>query len=865
MAGTDDQHCAVLTVAIADYDGPRIPVTPVHDAGVAFADLFEGPDGRPQHIALNHRLGPRVAEAEVRAGIRAWGGAGADIGLLLWTGHCDRDSEGQALVQVSDATLAATTLAGWIKDQRFRRWLVVVDGCFAGAVLDALYPLLDRAAAGPDQSCLLLGSSNDLDSADAGRFTTALAGVLADGPARGWWSTSDRFLVVGKVIDRLDEELVGIDPALVGVRPKLGGRRWSSRVFPNPLYRPLSSVVALDEAHFLPKARGIDTGESGWYFTGRSHVLRRIVAWLSEPGHGLFVVTGPAGTGKSAVLGRVVTLSVPEHRRLAEAAGVLERAPAGTVPPEGVVTAAFHARDKRLDQLLGFLGQVLDLGPVDRVGQLTDALEVRRAPAVLVVDALDEAATGHARRMVLEVLAPLARMAGVKVLVGTRPGVVRWHDEDRLATAAPQVADLAVEPDTEADIAAYATERLLRLEGSPYAGQPAMATTVGEGVAARALADADAQGRRVASFLVARVLTRTLVHQPPLALEPGWQGRLPSGFDEAFEADLATYAGRLGAERAQIIRDLLEALAWDEGSGLPRHLIPLLTEAVTGRDCDDDDVAMVLAEAPGHLSEAEVQGWAVYRLYHQRLREHLRAVTVRRQGGDDPGPGVHARITDRLIAYGVARHWADVDPYLAATLPGHARLGGRIEALVMAEGYLEHAEPDALLAAMSLTAPGTAGSRMRTYRRASHTLAGRLPDERRLALGLAAARANEEPIGGPPGSMSARWARGPLETALQTLTGHTGPVTAVAVGEVEGRAVAVTGGVDGTVRVWDLASGRPRGEPLTGHTGPVSAVAVGEVDGRAVAVTGSDDGTVRVWDLASGRPRASPSPATPAR
>ncbi|MGH9277550.1 MAG: hypothetical protein ACRD12_05515, partial [Acidimicrobiales bacterium] len=67
---------------------------------------------------------------------------------------------------------------------------------------------------------------------------------------------------------------------------------------------------------------------------------------------------------------------------------------------------------------------------------------------------------------------------------------------------------------------------------------------------------------------------------------------------------------------------------------------------------------------------------------------------------------------------------------------------------------------------------------------------------------------------------------------------------------VEGRAVAVSGGDDGTVRVWDLASGRPAGEPLTGHTDWVRAVAVGTVEGRAVAVSGGEDGTVRVWDLA---------------
>ena len=53
--------------------------------------------------------------------------------------------------------------------------------------------------------------------------------------------------------------------------------------------------------------------------------------------------------------------------------------------------------------------------------------------------------------------------------------------------------------------------------------------------------------------------------------------------------------------------------------------------------------------------------------------------------------------------------------------------------------------------------------------------------------------------------------------------------------------------------MWDLATGDAwSGDPFTGHTGAVRAVAVGELDGRPVVVSGSSDGTVRVWDLATG-------------
>ena len=89
-------------------------------------------------------------------------------------------------------------------------------------------------------------------------------------------------------------------------------------------------------------------------------------------------------------------------------------------------------------------------------------------------------------------------------------------------------------------------------------------------------------------------------------------------------------------------------------------------------------------------------------------------------------------------------------------------------------------------------------------------------------------------------------------------TGHAGPVNAVAAAELDGRPVVISGSDDGTVRVWDLATGTPVGDPFTGHTGPVHAVAAAELDGRPVVISGSGDRTVRVWDLATGTPVGDP-------
>lgn len=53
---------------------------------------------------------------------------------------------------------------------------------------------------------------------------------------------------------------------------------------------------------------------------------------------------------------------------------------------------------------------------------------------------------------------------------------------------------------------------------------------------------------------------------------------------------------------------------------------------------------------------------------------------------------------------------------------------------------------------------------------------------------------------------------------LWSVTAGFGPVTALATAALaNGRRIAISGGYDGTVRLWDLTTGQPIDTPLTGH------------------------------------------------
>ena len=80
------------------------------------------------------------------------------------------------------------------------------------------------------------------------------------------------------------------------------------------LRRVISKLPTEVRSHFLNKAQGAETGDLAWYFEGREKETRTLCAWLRDAPAGMRVVTGAAGSGKSALLGHLSVLADDDAR-----------------------------------------------------------------------------------------------------------------------------------------------------------------------------------------------------------------------------------------------------------------------------------------------------------------------------------------------------------------------------------------------------------------------------------------------------------------------------------------------------------------------------------------------------------------------
>ena len=553
--------------------------------------------------------------------------------VILWSGHGEPAEKGglNLIARNTKPGSAALLTPEYLADLAARtganQILLILDTCFSGggvmpatvvadAVLRELPPDAKRVWIG------VVASTMDFERARDGAFGARLIKLLRSGPddseLRKRWSSHSVGVRGDDLIDALVKEWDIPEQLPKGAAV---GNAWI--MLPNPIYRSVSPEYM--DAHLRDAARGGEPGEDGFFFTGRIGQLDRIVAWMQEGKPGALVVTGPPGIGKSAILGRIVSLSNRKERSQLLAQGPLEHAD----PGEGSVSAHVHALRYTAERLVAAIDEQLILdgilptqagGPRNR-GELQGAIQQSGRCPVIVVDGLDESGS-ESWRIAEDVLRTLSEVS--LVLVGTRDLPPADGPLSLIkALGAKEVIDLceaAIQPQAEADMRRYVEKRLSTVAA------PAMDNSKVAGIVMKL-----SRERHAGAFLLARFVTTRVRSAPVDTSLPNWQDTLLRSIEESIENHVAGVPPlhRGGLAIPQAARELLEALAWAKGPGLPDDIWPIVATALspTGTTYERSDVYWLLAQVGRYIIEDGQGGRAVYRLVHQRLSEHFQTTS----------------------------------------------------------------------------------------------------------------------------------------------------------------------------------------------------------------------------------------------
>jgi WD40 repeat protein len=593
-----------------------------------------------------------------------------DIVVVYYAGHGDRSPSGQYRLACPDSDpglprswLSLTNLAEILATSPVRNVLFVVDACHAAAATAEIGTVTNAIVAGRGRAdgfgagTWLLASARHRDLAVDGAFITELTRACrqGDGP-------SQRFLSPGTLAERVNQSFVA---AGLAQRAACSGVNQSERppFFTNPSFDPYAEIASDGRgdvpdlaSHFEPRGRGVEhVHDPGSYFTGRQRALRDVRAHLAGEGRGgILVVTADPGSGKSAVLGRLVL--------------------------EGCADASVNAHHQTLEALVGRLAAAADVRAAHPVA-LCAALAGRRAPFRVVVDSLDEAGPGgdkaEARRIAWELLRPLSDVPCVRLVVGSRRELLP-HTGDRVPVV--DLDDGAYADDT--DTAEYVT-KIISDAGAPYEQCPEVARRVAREVARRA-------GR---CFLVARMTASALLRGPVVdTAAPGWEQQLPSDVGGAFEA----YLQRLSPERHDATMALLAAIAFGEGNGLPRRIWLRVAAGLSGTALAEADIDALLEGDGSYLAHARVDGTRYFRLYHQELTDHMKRRVLKHRDPRD----VQECFVEALLDLVPGRDWSRAHPYVTTHLATHAAAAGALDDLIEDASFVIGAEPSTLLPAV---------------------------------------------------------------------------------------------------------------------------------------------------------------------
>jgi WD40 repeat protein len=809
--------------------------------------------------------------------------------------------------RLSHTAIDTKGLLKWLADTDIENLLVIIDVCYAGQVAEQL-------AWRARESWLILPSSLDNQQAEQGALVRAIAHYLDTAKQ---FNTEDRHLPVGLFVDVLNQHLPGnqtIPMIYKSQRPGSGKNYEHDQhpCLPNPAYDPHDELVPIRpelQAVALPKALldlhnqadgQVPTDDSpGWLFTGRERLMRELTSAVGKCG--VTIVTGSAGSGKSAMLSRLVTLSDPGFRDLyaRELAGVPEE----LMPLPGSVDVALSALGRANWQVMTKIRHdlLIPLPPggyheqlhANRVA-LSKFLDARKTPVTIIIDALDEA---DARaELVSGVLSPLVRDHPEKLclILGVRSlgsdstsagasGKAEGNPLGELMSPELGARLIAVDDDqwwSQADVTTFVRNILMNTADSPYRNA--------DGAAMDDLAQVISKLAR-RSYLVARIAAETAAEKKQILApdDPVLLASLNEGLLGVFRQDLQLHLDKDDWQRGIV---LLRALAFSRGTGLPRRLIwPTVADALEA--CEDSeqrygdrDISWLLkSRLSAYLRTDQRDDLTVYRLVHDELRKILRyrwrdLLEPADAEGRPEADEVEIRAVEACIADELHNRLARVKKTDAVNRVVQPYIRRRLAEHALAGGVLKECIQPALLPYLDLArlrrAVGASPMRRRleenipwltVIRQVTHLWDWSKPARNAAAIAMWA-KLNEPDLPGPAteaesvgGPWQVDWAVRPLDLG-DVLGHHKEIVRAVATAQLGERPVAVTGGEDGLLFVWDLKTGslyRDRApiEIVTANVKERAILAVAAVqipDSRTIAVTGGADGSVRIWDLRSG-------------
>ncbi|MFJ4678608.1 AAA family ATPase [Kitasatospora sp. NPDC088783] len=819
--------------------------------------------------------------------------------VLYWVGHgsaghlAHHRTPAPITNGVTPADIAQAIGSRQLHPDNADTWaIVVLDACFSQDFARAVHLELFTHHRGADRYLLL--STAAQGPAELGTLTRALRRALhvtfPAQPAIG-------LLTLGR---HLATELGGFvdDLTLDDHRDQLVNQSANAAA---AISAPLDQIAELqavidqlpadEQRHFLPKASGAELGELAWYFHGRSLQRDQILRWLATATHGTLIVTGPAGAGKSALLGHVLLHTNTRLYDILTRHGHLTPLPPGTPRPDDPFDLTAHLAGltpARTFHLIAAAAGLPDLAqqategrpPADLTTRLLAALRARDKPLTLLLDALDEA--DQPLVIADQILRPLAALPQVRIMVGTRRSTREGPDQptptdtdllDALhphpaATGTPQAAGpqrVEVTQDPEA-LAGYLNAKLhaAKRRGTLHADEAAIADAVHRLVTDNQHGSAEPQ-----HFLYVRLAAHEILADPDLLTDP-------TPLIGRTHRQLFTYAlQRLDRTDARYT-PLLRALGLAQGRGLPDQdgIWATAADALTP-DAGDTHAAIapLVRDAAPYLALDHESGQSVYRLAHRTFTEHFTTAAHT--------PTAHAHITraltahthQTLMSHGTTPRPQDVNSYTRRHLTTHARLGHTAGALHTLADHVD------VLDTLDLTTiitnafhgsldpndlpPALAGTILLQHH-AQQTDTDP-PDHDTLAWRRWWRRLGTTYIQGtppPPETHSSLQTWPPTLTTGTVrrrqlhleLTGHTGGIRAVeAFTAPDGTPRLATVGNDRTVRVWDPTTGTQAGEPLVDHTGWVNTVtAFTAPDGTPRLATTGLVAPVRIWNPATG-------------